>query len=64
MASWAGVWYVMDYVSKGQWILVLIQVAVMVSALFIILEAWSAASKLGREDSAGDKEGSVPSSNE
>ncbi|MDG2420534.1 MAG: carbon starvation protein A [Gammaproteobacteria bacterium] len=64
MASWAGVWYVMDYVSKGQWILVLIQVAVMVSALFIILEAWSAASKLGREYSAGDKEGSVPSSNE
>ena len=64
MASWAGVWYVMDYVSKGQWILVLIQVAVMVSALFIILEAWSAASKLGREDNTGDKEGSAPSTNE
>jgi carbon starvation protein len=64
MASWAGVWYVMDYISRGQWILVLIQVAVMVSALFIILEAWSAASKLGREDSTGDKEESVAPSNE
>jgi hypothetical protein len=64
MASWAGIWYVMDYISKGQWILVLIQVAVMVSALFIILEAWSAVSKLVREDNEGNTEDSVSSSND
>jgi carbon starvation protein len=64
MASWAGIWYVMDYVSKGQWILVLIQVAVMVSALFIILEAWSTVSKLVREDNEGNREGSASSSND
>jgi hypothetical protein len=64
MASWAGIWYVMDYISKGQWILVLIQVAVMVSALFIILEAWSAVSKLVREDNEGNTEDSASSSND
>jgi len=42
----------MDYISKGQWILVLIQVAVMVSALFIILESWGVVSKLKAEDNA------------
>jgi carbon starvation protein len=52
MAIWAGVWYIMDYISKGQWILVLIQVAVMVSALFIILESWGVVSKLKAEDNA------------
>jgi carbon starvation protein len=52
MAIWAGVWYIMDYISKGQWILVLIQVAVMVSALFIILESWGVVSKLKAEDKA------------
>ena len=64
MAAWAGVWYVMDYISKGQWILVAIQVAVMASAVFIILEAWSTISKLRREDSAGDDGESVTSSSE
>jgi hypothetical protein len=54
----------MDYISKGQWILVLIQVAVMVSALFIILEAWSAVSKLVREDNEGNTEDSASSSND
>jgi carbon starvation protein len=64
MAMWAGVWYVMDYISKGQWILVFIQVAVMASALFIILEAWSIISKLRREDSAAAGEGSAESTSE
>ena len=61
MASWAGVWYVTDYISRGQWILVAIQVAVMVSALFIILEAWSTVSKMNRQK---DDQGSVQSSND
>ncbi len=64
MAMWAGVWYVMDYISKGQWILVLIQVAVMASALFIILEGWSTISRLRREDSAGADGDSIESTSE
>lgn len=64
MAMWASVWYVMDYISKGQWILVLIQVAVMVSAMFIILEGWSTISKLRREGSPGDGGDSIESSSE
>tara|TARA_Y100001934_G_C12031461_1_gene621553 strand:- start:526 stop:720 length:195 start_codon:yes stop_codon:yes gene_type:complete len=61
MASWAGAWYITDYVSRGQWILVIIQVAVMVSALFIILESWSAVSKLNKGEDFQDEEAS-PSS--
>ncbi|MBT6058573.1 MAG: carbon starvation protein A, partial [Gammaproteobacteria bacterium] len=64
MSMWASVWYVMDYVSKGQWILVLIQVAVMVSAMFIILEGWSTISKLRREDSTGSGGDSIESTND
>ena len=50
MASWAGGWYVMDYITRGQWLLVAIQLAVMVSAIFIVLEAFSTVQKLRRED--------------
>ena len=65
MAIWASVWYVMDYVSRGQWILVAIQVAVMVSAVFIILESWAAVSKFRRGEEAGsDSQSSIASSNE
>ena len=65
MAIWASVWYVMDYVSRGQWILVAIQVAVMVSAVFIILESWAAVSKfrLGEEPES-DSQSSISSPNE
>ena len=65
MAIWASVWYVMDYVSRGQWILVAIQVAVMVSAVFIILESWAAVSKFRREEEAeSDSQSSIASPNE
>ena len=65
MASWASVWYVMDYVSRGQWILVAIQVAVMVSAVFIILESWAAVSKFRRgEEPESDSQSSISSPNE
>ncbi len=65
MALWASVWYVMDYVSRGQWILVAIQVAVMVSAVFIILESWAAVSKFRRGEKAeSDSQSSIASSNE
>ena len=65
MAIWASVWYVMDYVSRGQWILVAIQVAVMVSAVFIILESWAAVSKFRRVEKAeSDSQSSIASSNE
>lgn len=65
MALWASVWYVMDYVSRGQWILVAIQVAVMVSAVFIILESWAAVSKFRRVEKAeSDSQSSIASSNE
>ena len=65
MALWASVWYVMDYVSRGQWILVAIQVAVMVSAVFIILESWAAVSKFRRgEEPESDSQSSITSSNE
>ena len=56
---WAGVWYVTDYISRGQWILVIIQVAVMVSALFIILESLSTISKLRKGDDSQDEQVSV-----
>ena len=65
MAIWASVWYVMDYVSRGQWILVAIQVAVMVSAVFIILESWAAVSKFRRgEEPESDSQSSISSPNE
>ena len=65
MAIWASVWYVMDYVSRGQWILVAIQVAVMVSAVFIILESWAAVSKFRRgEVPESDSQSSTASPNE
>ena len=65
MAIWASVWYVMDYVSRGQWILVGIQVAVMVSAVFIILESWAAVSKFRRgEEAESDSQSSIASPNE
>jgi len=65
MAIWASVWYVMDYVSRGQWILVAIQVAVMVSAVFIILESWAAVSKFRRgEEAESDSQSSISSPNE
>ena len=65
MAIWASVWYVMDYVSRGQWILVAIQVAVMVSAVFIILESWAAVSKFRRgEETKSDSQSSIASPNE
>ena len=65
MAIWASVWYVMDYVSRGQWILVAIQVAVMVSAVFIILESWAAVSKFRRgEEPESDSQSSIASPNE
>jgi len=65
MALWAGVWYVLLYVSEGQWVLVGIQVAVMVSAVFIILESWAAVSKFRRgEEAESDSQSSIASSNE
>ena len=64
MASWAGVWYIADYISRGQWILVVIQVAVMGLALFIILEAWSTVTKLKQAEDSQEEPDSAPSSND
>ena len=61
MASWAGVWYIMDYIERGQWILVVIQFAVMVSSIFIVSEAWSTVQKLRREAGGGSAKPSLVS---
>lgn len=60
MATWAGIWYIISYVNSGQWLLVLIQSAVIVSSVFIILESWSTFSKLrdeNRTEEAADASG-------
>ena len=54
MATWAGIWYIISYVNSGQWILVLIQSAVIISSIFIILESWSTVSKLRAEGGTGE----------
>ena len=64
MASWAGVWYIAAYISRGQWILVVIQVAVMGLALLIILEAWSTVTKLKQAEDSQEEPDSAPSSND
>ena len=61
MATWAGIWYIISYVNSGQWLLVVIQSAVIISSIFIILESWGTFQKLRAESSAGDDEESIAS---
>ncbi|MED5412541.1 MAG: carbon starvation protein A [Pseudomonadota bacterium] len=61
MATWAGIWYIISYVNSGQWLLVVIQSAVIISSIFIILESWGTVQKLKAEGSSGDDEESVAS---
>ncbi|MGI9249869.1 MAG: carbon starvation CstA family protein [Pseudohongiellaceae bacterium] len=53
MALWASGWYVIRHFQTGQWPLVVIEVLVIVTTIFIILEAVSVISKLRAEATAG-----------
>jgi carbon starvation protein len=55
LALWASGWYVIDHFQKESWVLVFIELAVIVTTVIIILEAWSVVSKL-RSGKAEDKE--------
>jgi carbon starvation protein len=46
LALWASCWYVIRHFQTGSWVLVIIEVAVIVTTIFILLEAWSVLSKL------------------
>lgn len=46
LAMWASCWYVIRHFQTGAWVLVAIEVAVIVTTIFILLEAFSVLSKL------------------
>ena len=46
LALWASGWYIIEHFSTGNWVLVVIEVAVMTISIVIMLEAWSVISKL------------------
>ena len=48
-AMWASCWYVIAHVKSGAWVLVAIESAVIVTTLFILLEAYSVLSKMKNE---------------
>ena len=54
LAMWASGWYIIEHFSTGNWVLVVIEVAVMTISIVIMLEAWSVISKL-RGGEADDK---------
>ncbi len=55
-ALWASGWYIIDHFTKGSWVLVFIELAVIVTTIIIILEAWSVVSKLKNEGAATSSE--------
>lgn len=56
LALWAAGWYVIEHFRTGSWVLVAIEVAVVVTTIFILLEAYSVLSKLKKE---GPKDAAV-----
>ncbi|MEQ8955675.1 MAG: carbon starvation protein A [Gammaproteobacteria bacterium] len=46
MAMWASFWYLIAHFNSGQWVLVAIEVAVVITTIFIILEALSVIFKM------------------
>lgn len=53
-ALWASGWYLISHFQAGQWVLVIIEVAVMITTIFIILEALSVLFKARAEKSGDD----------
>ena len=53
-ALWASGWYLINHFQGGQWVLVIIEVLVVVTTVFIILEALSVLFKAKSEQSGGD----------
>ena len=53
-ALWASGWYLINHFNAGQWVLVVIEVAVIVTTVFIILEALSVLFKAKAEKSGDD----------
>ena len=53
-ALWASGWYLINHFQAGQWVLVVIEVAVMITTVFIILEALSVLFKAKGEQSGDD----------
>ena len=49
LAMWATCWYVIRHVQTGSWVLVIIEVAVIITTIFILLEAYSVLSKFWKE---------------
>lgn len=59
LAMWATCWYVIRHVQTGSWVLVIIEVAVIITTIFILLEAYSVLSKFWKE---GNKKSTVADS--
>lgn len=53
-ALWASGWYIIDHFQKESWVLVFIELAVIVTTIIIILEAWSVVSKLRSGEAEAD----------
>lgn len=53
-ALWASGWYIIDHFQKEAWVLVFIELAVIVTTIIIILEAWSVVAKLRSGDADAD----------
>ncbi len=53
-ALWASGWYLINHFQAGQWVLVVIEVAVVITTVFIILEATSVLFKAKAEQSGDD----------
>lgn len=49
LALWASFWYVIRHFQTGAWVLVIIEVAVIVTTIFILLEAYAVLAKLNKE---------------
>jgi carbon starvation protein len=54
LAFWATCWYVIDHFRSGAWVLVIIELAVMVTSVIILLESWSVLSKSNASRSADE----------
>jgi carbon starvation protein len=53
-ALWASGWYLINHFREGQWVLVVIEVAVVITTIFIMLEALSVLFKARAERDGGE----------
>ena len=51
VAFWASLWYLFDYYSSGNWLLLALSIAVMGASIVVMLEAFSVISKIRRGES-------------